>query len=323
MEFTKATTLPVALLATAGTASAADVERVVFESNGHRLVGDLYLPDDYEPGDRLPAVVVTGAWTTVKEQMPREHAEAMADRGYAALAFDFRNWGQSEGKQRQLEHPELKTQDIVAAAAFLAARPEVDTDQVFGLGVCASAGYMADATARSSKLKGVALVAPWLHDAEIVDTVYGTDNVRSLIAISRAAQLAFEYTGEVQSVPAAGDQGSDAVMQGASYYVDPERGLIPEYDNVFNLASWEPWLTYDAMPAAEALADTPVHIVHSESAAIPHGAKTFYERLVGPKSELWIADATQFDFYDNPETITLWADAVAEFFKVLTEEGGS
>jgi hypothetical protein len=29
------------------------------------MVGNLYLPTSYKPGDKLPAVVVAGAWTTV------------------------------------------------------------------------------------------------------------------------------------------------------------------------------------------------------------------------------------------------------------------
>lgn len=309
----------IAVLVLAWSVDAASSIRVVFESHGYRLVGDLYLPDDHQPGDRIPAVIVTGAWTTVKEQMPAAHAAAMADRGYAALAFDFRNWGQSEGDQRQLEHPKFKTQDIVAAAAFLASRPEVDPERIHGLGVCASAGYMADATARSADIQSVALVAPWLHDAEIVDAVYGTENVETLIGLSRDAQEAFDTTGTVHAVPAAGAEGSNAVMQNAAYYTDPDRGLIPEYDNLFNLASWEPWLTYDAMAAAAGLRETPVLIVHSEAAAIPQGAHTFFGRLEGPKQELWLDGVTQFDFYDDQAAITRWADSVSVFFDSTTQ----
>ncbi|MEM8672518.1 MAG: hypothetical protein AAGF83_01405 [Cyanobacteria bacterium P01_G01_bin.67] len=78
-------------LALANNAEAAQVKEVTFASNNQTLVGNLYLPDEYQEGNKLPGVVVTGAWTTVKEQMPATYAESMADRGYAVLAFDFRN----------------------------------------------------------------------------------------------------------------------------------------------------------------------------------------------------------------------------------------
>ncbi|QLC25744.1 alpha/beta hydrolase [Parasphingopyxis algicola] len=311
-----ATAAAATALSAAGTAEAATSVRVMFESGGERLVGDLYLPDGYEPGDRLPAVIVTGAWTTVKEQMPRRYAIEMADRGYAALAFDFRNWGQSEGDRRYYESPELKTEDILAAAEFLATRGEVDPARIGGLGICASAGYMAGAAARSSHIRSLALVAPWLHDRPLVDTIYGgADGVTMLIGESRTADEMYELSGRLSLVPAAGDEGSDAIMQGAPYYVDPDQGAIPEYDNHFNLASWEPWLTFDAISIADGLGEVPVQIVHSEAAAIPDGAQRFFDRLAGPKTELWLDGVTQFDFYDQDAAVIRSSDTVAQHFQ--------
>ncbi|MGB3456568.1 MAG: CocE/NonD family hydrolase, partial [Litorimonas sp.] len=219
------------LTLSAASADAATSQRVMFDSQGDRLVGDLYLPDDYQPGDTLPAIVVTGAWTTVKEQMSGRYAAEMADRGYAALAFDFRGWGQSEGAPRQLEDPERKTQDIVAAAAFMATLPQVDAARMGGLGICASAGYMTDASVRSPHIRSLALVAPWLHDAGIVDVVYGgAEAVQSLIETGR------EAIGETSMIEAASTTNESALMYQVPYYTEADRGAIPEYVNQFNLA---------------------------------------------------------------------------------------
>ena len=293
-------------------AFAAQSKRVMFESGGERLVGDLYLPDDYEAGDALPTVLVTGAWTTVKEQMPARYAAELADRGYAALAFDFRGWGQSEGAPRQLEHPERKTQDIVAAAEFLSTRPEVNADKIAGLGICASSGYMADAAARSPHIRTLALVAPWLHNAEIVDATYGgKEQVDTLIKTGREAE------GKNKMVPASSSTNENAVMYQVPYYTEKDRGSIPEYVNEFNVASWEPWLTYDAVRLSSDInaKGIPVKIVHSEAAAIPQGAHQFYDALSVNKSELWLDDVQQFDFYDQDEPVKQAADAVAAFFE--------
>lgn len=303
------------IAAVAVPAEAATSQRVIFESNGERLVGDLYLPDGYKAGEKLPAVVVTGAWTTVKEQMPRRFAIELADRGYAALAFDFRNWGQSEGAQRYLENPANKIADIQAAAAFLATRDEVNAMQIGGLGVCASAGYMAAAVARSEDLRSLTLVAPWLHDAALVDSIYGgQEGVNARIATSRTAQREFEVSGSLSLVPAAGEPGSNAIMQGAPYYLERDMGAIPEWDNQFNLASWEGWLTFDAIAIADELSNTPVRIIHSEAAAIPEGAHRFFDRLTGPKSQLWFDSVTQFDFYDGQSAVTRASNAVVAHF---------
>lgn len=299
----------------ASNAEAAEVKEVTFESNNQTLVGNLYLPDDYQAETKLPGVVVTGAWTTVKEQMPATYAEAMADRGYAVLAFDFRNWGESEGSDRQLENPTNKTQDIIAAANYLTTRPEVDSNKIAGLGICASAGYMADAAVQSNDIKAIALVAPWLHDRAIVNEVYGGEEaVQSLIDTSRKAEAKYEATGELSLIPAASMTDENALMYQVPYYTEADRGMIPEYINEFNLASWEGWLTYDAIQIADELTK-PLLIVHSEDAAIPQGAKEFYNRLSGEKNELWLENVTQFDFYDDSEAVNVSSDAVAKHFE--------
>jgi dienelactone hydrolase len=296
-------------------AEAATSKRVLFESEGQRLVGDLYLPDGYKAGDKLPAVVVTGAWMTVKEQMPARYAAELADRGYAALAFDFRGWGQSEGAERSLESPTRKTEDIAAAAAYLATRPEIDGSRIGGLGICASAGYMAGAVTASPHLRSMALVAPWLHDSTIVDHVYGgAEGVAKLVATSRAAADRFARTGVSTLVPAASTTDKSAIMQQAPYYTDRARGLIPEWENRFNLASWEGWLTFDAVSIAPRLGGKPVAMVHSEAAAIPQGARSFYGKLSGPKRQLWLENVGQLDFYDKAQPVTRAADFVANHF---------
>ena len=310
-----AATVATMQLSLAAKAEAAQVKNVTFENKNQTLAGNLYLPDDYQAGTKLPGVVVTGAWTTVKEQMPATYAEEMADRGYAVLTFDFRNWGESGGDERQLENPANKTQDIIAAADYLATRDEVDGNRIAGLGICASAGYMADAAVQSDKIKAIALVAPWLHDREIVNEVYGgEESVQSLIETGRKAQAKYEKTGELSLIPAASMTEENALMYQAPYYTEADRGMIPEYVNEFNLASWEGWLTYDAIAIADNLTK-PVLIVHSEAAAIPQGAHEFYNRLPGEKEELWLANTTQFDFYDSSDAVANASDAVAKHFE--------
>lgn len=293
-------------------AEAAMQQSVTFTSQNKTLVGDLYLPDNYQQGEKLPGVVVTGAWTTVKEQMPSTYAKELADKGYAALVFDFRGWGKSEGDIKYLEDPSRKTQDINAAVDYLVTRPEVAAHKVAGLGICASAGYMSDAAASNPNVKSLALVAPWLHDAAIVDAVYGgEESVAALISAAEGAQQAEEPV----YLEAASLSNDQAVMYQAPYYTEEDRGLIPEYDNKFNLASWQGWLTYDALKTADNL-EKPALLVHSEAAAIPQGAKQYAARAGENVRLIMLDNVTQFDFYDEPQAVATSANAVAEHFNV-------
>jgi ketosteroid isomerase-like protein/fermentation-respiration switch protein FrsA (DUF1100 family) len=288
------------------------VERVTFTSGGERMVGNLYLPADVPGGTTLPAAVVTGAWMTVKEQMPGRYARELARRGFAALAFDFRHWGESGGALRQREVPAEKIADIRAAATFLATRPEIDATRIGALGVCASAGYMAAAVATDPLFRAVAFVAPWFHDAEIVRTVYGGEGgVQRLIATGRDAAAQHARTAMPQLATAASLTDSTAVMFGVPYYTEPARGQLPAWRNQVDLAFWEGWLTFDGIAASRRLTQ-PTLVVHSEAAVIPQGAHRFVAQLAAPhKSEQWLDGVSQFDFYDQDRPVGEASELVA------------
>ncbi|MEM7723726.1 MAG: alpha/beta hydrolase [Pseudomonadota bacterium] len=287
-------------------------QTLTFENEGATLAATLYLPADFD-GMPRPGVVVTGAWTTVQDQMPRTYAIELASRGFAALTFDFRGWGQSgdlPNGVRFKEDPVAKISDIKAAIAFAASLPEIAADDLNGLGICASAGYMVDATTGNDAIRKVGLVAPWLQNEDIVNAVYGgAEGVAGLIEMGRAAGAS---GGQI--IPAAGPEGADGVLMPiGGYYYEADRGAIPAYDNKWNTASWEGWLTY--FPADHAPAfDKPLHIVHSDAAAIPDGARAFVAGTPAPVGETWIDDVIQFDFYDQPEHVTTATDAVAAHF---------
>ena len=102
------------------------MKKIQFNSEGIQLVGNLYYPENYTEGQQYPAIVVSGSWTTVKEQMAGLYAEKMAKEGFITLAFDFRNFGESEGEPRFFESPKLKKDDIKNAVTFLAQQKDIN-----------------------------------------------------------------------------------------------------------------------------------------------------------------------------------------------------
>ncbi len=281
---------------------------VSFDSNGVTLRGTLNSPEG--ASGPLPAIVATGAWTTVKEQMPGTYARELAARGFAALTFDFTGWGESDGNRRYVEDPAVKTADIEAAVAYLASLDEVDADNITGLGICASSGYMAAAAADSSAVRRVARVAPWLHDQPMAEGIYGgTENAANLIALSE------QDGAEDQVITAASATDDTSLMYQAPYYTEEDRGLILAYDNKYSLASWKPWITYDAIASADRL-DKPMLMVGSPSIALPDGVPAYEARMKAPLEKVWLGeDVTQFDFYDREDAVTAAANAVAAFAK--------
>ncbi|WP_375749085.1 alpha/beta hydrolase [Vibrio sp. HN007] len=271
------------------------------------LAANLYLPEGVE---KPPVVIITGAWTTVKEQMPAVYAAALAEKGYATLTFDFRGWGESEDAIRYLEDPARKTDDIRAVIDAVAQLDQVDGTRIAGVGICASAGYMLDAVAGNDKVSSVAVVAPWLHDVPMATAIYGgEESVKGLLAAAEAAKNADEPV----YIEAASTTNEGALMYNAPYYTEIDRGLIPEYDNQFNVASWDGWLNYNAQLSADKLTQ-PALMVASESMALPAGAHMYLEAAGDNVNALWLEEVTQFDFYDQPQAVKKSVDAVSEFF---------
>ncbi|MGW0186106.1 alpha/beta hydrolase [Streptomyces sp. NPDC003362] len=288
--------------------------KVTFDSDGVALTGNLFLPESAGDARPLPGIVVAGTWTSVKELMADRYAERLAARGYAALSFDFTGFGESGGEPRDVEDPARKVRDIHHALTFLAAQEAVDGDRLGALGICAAAMYMSDSTVHDPRVRSLALVAPWLHDAAVCEAAYGgAEAVAERVKTGREARARYEETGEVDYVPVVSATDERAAMPyDIDFYLNPARGGIPAWPNRFAVMAWADWLTYDAIALAPRI-DRPTVLVHSEDAAIPDGARRFHAGLAGPKDILW-TQGTQFDFYDSEPQVTIAVDTVAAHF---------
>jgi hypothetical protein len=204
--------------------------RVTFPSEGETIVGTLFLPENYKPGQKLAAVIVEGPWTQVKEQAGYRYGEQLAQRGLAALALDHRYYGESGGQPRQLESAEAKTKDLYSAVSFLGTVAAVDPNRIGLLGVCAGAGITAKAAGGDGRIKSFATVAAWLQHPQTTPLFYGgAEGIAGRIQLAKAAREKFEKTGQTDYVAAydpAPESGA-AMFFPLDYYGNAQRGAVP------------------------------------------------------------------------------------------------
>jgi fermentation-respiration switch protein FrsA (DUF1100 family) len=287
-------------------------ENVTFDSNGERIAGTLYLP---EASGKHPAAVVDGPLTSVKEQAAGNHARAMAERGFVALAFDHRFFGESGGSPRQYESPRAKIEDLRAALDFVATRPEIDDERLAVLGVCAGAGYAAGAVATDPRVRAFGTVAGFFHDVAQQRSWMG-ERFDQALAEAAAAKQRYAETGVAETIPAVGQGDGPVAMplaEAYAYYGTP-RGAVPNYVNAFAIMSRADTLPYDAQGYAARI-QAPTIVVHSEHALAPMLARKFFAALGEPKQIEWVESKGQIDFYDEPSLIAVATDLVAEFFR--------
>lgn len=298
------------------------MKRITFKSQGLNIIGNLYFPTQYKKGEHYPALIISGSWTTVKEQMAGLYAEKLAEKGFITLAFDFRNYGESEGKPRFWENPRMKIEDISAAVNFLVQLPEVNKESIGAFGVCAGAMYTLIAATKDNRIKSVVTAASWLQDEEAVKLFYGGETgVKAKIEAARKAKDKFIKTGIVEYIETISTSNPSAAMYGSyDYYLNPERGAVKEWSNdKFAIMSWEEWLTLNPMPYANKL-KVPTLMIHSDACVLPQYTKRFFKKIASKDKRLdWIATTLespmqQFKFYDQKKEVELTVTKAAEWF---------
>jgi fermentation-respiration switch protein FrsA (DUF1100 family) len=185
-------------------------EDITFLSGGQTCAAWLYLPDGAtEP---VPCVVMAhGFGGTRADAVPR-FAERFVDAGIAALLFDYRHFGDSEGEPRQLLDIALQLEDWTAAIACARTRPEVDETRIALWGSSFSGGHVVPTAARDGHVQAVISQGPFADGLKQIAsfpvslnlkmTLHGLwDQIRGLLGLPP------------HYVPVVGPPGSDAVLQ--------------------------------------------------------------------------------------------------------------
>jgi len=239
---------------------------VTFRSDGLTLAGDLRVP----PGDGpRPALVFTGPFTGVKEQVTGRYAAALAGRGYVTLAFDHRNFGASEGQPRQHEDAAGKARDLREAVSFLGGHPEVDAERIGSVGICLGGSYTVRHAAFDPRVKALALVAGAYNSPAAMRAGMGAAGYRAALAgLMAVAEDTFRSEG-VAYLPAVSPSGGEAAMPGDEpwAYYGTDRSASPGWVNQVTRLSIAELLTLDAMSAAEFVSPTPAIVVHGTTDA--------------------------------------------------------
>lgn len=282
---------------------------------GSLLAGTLFLPGDWDENAALSAVLVCGSWLSLKEHMAGIYARAMAQMGFAALAFDHRGFGGSQGGSPWCEWPERKIEECGAAFSFLQNRPEIDFERTFGLGLGAGAGYMLRAAAGEGRIRGLALVCPWLHLPDKLAEIYGGEQrVRRLLQDGLEAD---ETTARMVAADTASGNSAMAEELGwlLNFSQDAEESAA-SWDGSFAPLSWPRWLGFDPLAHTGAVG-APTLLIHSREAFFPMGVEMCFQRLGGPKSLVWM-EGRQTDFYTSFPLRTRCIRRISDHFRSVS-----
>ena len=299
-----------------------DVKKVHFKNRfGIELTGDLYLPKN-KSKEKLPAIAVSGPFGAVKEQVSGRYAQAMAERGFIALAFDPSFTGESKGNPRDVASPDINTEDFSAAVDYLSNLDEADPDKIGIMGICGFAGFGLNAAAIDTRIKGTVTVT--MYDMTRVSAKGYFDSMDENQRYELKEQLNKQRTedfksGTYKKSPGLPDKLTGDEPQFVKDYVGyykTKRGFHPR--SIGSNGGWNATsaLSLINMPilAYSSEIRNAVLMIHGEKAHSRYFSEDAFKKLKGKNKELYIVEgANHVDLYDNLEKIPF--DKIEKFFK--------
>jgi uncharacterized protein len=146
------------------TRASGTMQTVSFQAcDGTRLEGWLFLPTRR----RAPLVIMAPGLGGTKDAFLESFAWTFAEAGVAALAFDYRCFGGSDGTPRHWVDPERHARDYESALRWVqetfAASDEVDTSRVGLWGSSFSGGTAIVVAARNPDVRALVVQGPYLE----------------------------------------------------------------------------------------------------------------------------------------------------------------
>lgn len=290
-----------------------------------KIAGNLYLPKNYQPGKKYPAIITVHPGGGVKEQTSGLYAKKLAEKGFVTLAFDATHQGESEGTPRGLEIPTERIEDIKSAVDFLTTLPQVDAEKIGIVGICAGGGYSIGATQIEHRIKAVATVSG-VDVGEISRRGwFGTDEnipaqIKTLeeIAKQRTAEANGAPIKYVHIVPEKDEITAETpndIVEASEYYRTP-RGQHKNADNLSMFSGGDSVYIFSAFANMDRFLTQPVLIIAGTKANSIWQSELAYSKATAAKSREFykIEGATHMDLYDIEKYVNQAVDKMEKFF---------
>jgi fermentation-respiration switch protein FrsA (DUF1100 family) len=255
--------------------------------DGTMLRGWYYLPD--QRIGRAPTIVMAHGFSAVKEMYLDRFAEVFAAAGLAAIVFDNRNFGASDGEPRQEIDPWRQVRDYRDAITFAETLDETDRDRIGVWGSSYSGGHVLVVGAVDRRVKCVVSQVPLIS---------GHNNARRLVRADLLAptQRLFEddrrkrFAGGFPAmIPVvAEDPAAPAALPTADswrWFTETGKSRAPSWRNEVTLRSIEMFTEYEPGAYIRFVSPTPLMVVVAlqDHLTVADEALAAYEQALEPK----------------------------------------
>ncbi len=162
-------------------------KEVTIWSEGTRMAGDLFLPDDLREEEKRPAILLCHGWGGPKSHLSSTYAPFFCKGGFVCLTFDYRGWFESDARiatfekqpapdadgfvtlrgkpVREIVDPLDQNRDINNALDFLISQPAVDSSRIGLWGSSFGGGHVLYVAGHDPRIKAVVSQVPGMGPA--------------------------------------------------------------------------------------------------------------------------------------------------------------
>jgi dipeptidyl aminopeptidase/acylaminoacyl peptidase len=287
-----------------------NTERIHFYSEGDRLAGILYLPEG--SSEKTAGIVLCHGFTGIKESILPQYAEAFVEAGFVALTFDYRGFGESDGRRGRLLWQE-QAADIRNAVTYLMTRPMVDENRM-GLWGTSYGGALAPyAFALDDRVKACVGQLGFGDAYSAVAARMPLEEIevfRGMIEQDRRQRV-------LHNDPMYGDAMSLAADPEMTAFFEEEAKRLPQLEGrEIVLQFLEAHLEFSPAEVIHKKGDRPLLLIAAELDVVCpiENYKELYDKAPEPKKWVVFEETRHFEFYEGEPAERSAAEAV-KFFK--------
>ncbi len=292
-------------------------EDVTIDSQGTGCAAWLYRPTGVE---EPPIIVMGHGFAAIRALRLDAYASRFAEAGYAALVFDYRGWGDSDGEPRRVLDIGAQQADWRAAVAYARALEGIDSSRVVAWGSSFGGGHALHLAAEDHAL--VAVIAQVPHISGPASAFARPPRMVARLTLAGLRdQIGALFGRQPYRLPAAGEPGDLAMMTSPDALPMAKRLAGERYDELVGennvaarIALRVPFYSPGRL-AHRVAAPTLIQIAERDSVTPYDVAMKAARRL--PKGEVRTYDCQHFEPYLEPYFDTIIHDQI-EFLDRMT-----
>lgn len=299
-------------------------EKISFKNGngqGITLAAIINFPEGFDKNQKYASVIISHPGGGVKEQTAGLYAKKLAENGFVTIAYDASYQGESTGEPRQLENPYIRTEDVSAVVDYLTTLSYIDQENIGAMGICAGAGYTANAAINDHRIKAVGMVSAVNIGSMFrngwENNVKDADAMPYLLAGANARTA--DAKGDLQTMPLAPMKEEDAPneeLREAWEYYHTNRCQYPTAPGWTTLRNLTQIIAYDAYNKAEAFFTQPLLAVVGSNAGSAWMSDDLIERAASSdKTKYVVEGANHMSLYDGENYVQEAVSQLAPFFK--------